>query len=565
MLPTAMEIFGFRSFGSKPMLLGSLRKLNFLIGQNNSGKSNVLRAIVLLSSIRGADPKLSPKSSDFAPEAENICVYLHFPKRLLKELFSKRTGQNDPRWAVIDDNDSFAFPFTVARDRSVAVTDSQIDHFIASINLPARDLQTLLQQNLGIGADIRTQARHLMQVLQLDNYLMSKVLFVPQIRTVHSITQYVENVDQFIDSRYSIVFSGGQMIDLLFRLQHPPYDSRTDRLKFEKIIQFLRGITQNETLSLEVPHDKSSILVSMDGKTLPLHNLGTGIEEILIMAAASLGFEDKIVCIEEPELHIHPLLQKKLMQLLGQTNNLFLITTHSSSLIDVEAGAIYNVRVDGGSTEITNPVSPSETRSALHDLGYRPSDLLQTNSIIWVEGPSDRIYLQKWISIAEPSLKQGIDYSIMFYGGRLLAHLSASEETIEEFIELLRLNRFSSIVIDSDKRTEQSQINETKQRLVREIEANKGVAWVTAGREIENEIQRDIFEAACAEINRSSAADLDNKYSDRLVRADDTTKQIDKIRLARAVASLTVSVPDSAIEPIRNLTKFIRSATLKSV
>lgn len=105
MLPTAMEISGFRSFGSKPMLLGSLRKLNFLIGQNNSGKSNVLLAIVLLSSIRGADPKLSPRSSDFAPEAENICVYLHFPKRLLKELFLKRTGQNNPLLARMVDDD----------------------------------------------------------------------------------------------------------------------------------------------------------------------------------------------------------------------------------------------------------------------------------------------------------------------------------------------------------------------------------------------------------------------------------------------------------------------------
>jgi hypothetical protein len=173
--------------------------------------------------------------------------------------------------------------------------------------------------------------------------------------------------------------------------------------------------------------------------------------------------------------------------------------------------------------------------------------------------------LQKWISIAEPSLKEGIDYSIMFYGGRLLAHLSASEETIDEFIELLSLNRFSSIVIDSDKRTEQSQINETKQRLVREIEGNKGVAWVTSGREIENEIQRNIFEAACAELNRLSAADLDDKYSDRLVRADDPTKQIDKIRLARAAAAIAESVPNSAIEPIRKLIAFIKSATLKSV
>jgi hypothetical protein len=147
----------------------------------------------------------------------------------------------------------------------------------------------------------------------------------------------------------------------------------------------------------------------------------------------------------------------------------------------------------------------------------------------------------------------------------LLAHLSASEETVGEFIELLRLNRFSSIVIDSDKRSEQSQINETKQRLVREVEANGGVAWVTTGREIENEIQKDIFEAACAQVGRSSIADLDDKYGDRLVRADDPTKQIDKIRLARAAAELTVSVPSSSIESIRGIIEFIKSATLKSV
>jgi len=283
------------------------------------------------------------------------------------------------------------------------------------------------------------------------------------------------------------------------------------------------------------------------------------------MAAASLGFEDKIVCIEEPELHIHPLLQKKLIHLLGQTNNLFLITTHSSSLIDVDAGSIYNVRSVNGLSQITNPVSPTETRSALHDLGYRPSDLLQTNSIVWVEGPSDRIYLNKWISIADPSLKEGIDYSIMFYGGRLLAHLSASDETVGEFIELLRLNRFSSIVMDSDRNSAESTINGTKQRLIEEVEAANGVAWVTVGREIENEVQKEIFESACEAIGKSSAANLDDKFSDRLIRADDRTKQIDKIRLARAVVEYTSSVPESAQEPIQRLISFIRSATLKSV
>src|SRR5215207_3599978 len=557
MLPTAIEIAGFRSF-EKPILIGSLKNLNFFVGQNNSGKSNVLRAITLLSSIRGPDPKLTPRSSDFSPEADRISVYLHFPKRFLKEFFASR-HQPAPQLESLGESDSFAFPFTVDRNGSVSASDEQAVHFYESIRIDYKVFNALVQEGLGFGGHPHSQAKHLIQNLGLDNYLHNKVLFLPQLRTVHSIKQYVDNVDQFIDPKHPIVFSGEQMIDLLFRLQHPPYDARDDKLKFLRIVQFLRDITQNETLSLEVPHDKSSILVTMDGKTLPLHNLGTGIEEILIIAAASLGFEDKIVCIEEPELHIHPLLQKKLVQLLGQTNNLFLITTHSASLIDAEAGSIYDVRMVNGSTQITNPVSPSEARSALHDLGYRPSDLLQTNSIIWVEGPSDRIYLQKWISIVEPALREGVDYSIMFYGGRLLAHLSASDETVGEFIELLKLNRFSSIVIDSDKRSEQSQINGTKRRLVDEVEASNGIAWVTTGREIENEIQKEVFEAACTRLSKCSGANLDDRYADRLARADDANKQIDKIRLAREVSMLTVSVPDTAAQQVRRLVDFIKS------
>jgi hypothetical protein len=565
MLPTAIEISGFRSFGSTLVRISSLKRLNFFIGQNNSGKSNVLRAITMMSSLRGAEPRLVPRSSDFAPSTDGICVFLHLPRLALKEAFATRGARHDNRLERIDFDKSLAFPFPLNRENKIEITDSQVDHFFNSLEINQNDFRGLVQQYFGFAADLRVQARHVLTTLQLDNYLLNKVLFVPHIRTVHSINQYVENVDQFIDSRHPIVFSGAKLIDLLFRLQHPPYDQRNDKLKFDKIIQFLRDITENQSLSLEVPHDKSSILVTMDGKTLPLHNLGTGIEEILVMAAASLGFEDKIVCIEEPELHIHPLLQKKLVQLLSQTNNLFLITTHSSSLIDVEGAGIYNVRSKNGLSEINNAVSASETRSALHDLGYRPSDLLQTNSIIWVEGPSDRIYLQKWISIADPSLREGVDYSIMFYGGRLLAHLSASEEAVGEFIELLRLNRFSSIVIDSDRRSEQSQLNATKRRLIDEIEAGGGVAWVTSGREIENEIQMDIFEAACAEIKKMSAADLKNQYEDRLVRSDDPTKQIDKISLARSVAKLTASIPDSAADQIQKLIVFIKSATLKSV
>ena len=62
-----------------------------------------------------------------------------------------------------------------------------------------------------------------------------------------------------------------------------------------------------------------------------------------------------------------------------------------------------------------------------NDLGYKASDLLQTNSIIWVEGPSDRIYINFWLNEIDDSLVEGVHYSIMFYGGRLFSHLTADD------------------------------------------------------------------------------------------------------------------------------------------
>jgi hypothetical protein len=82
-----------------------------------------------------------------------------------------------------------------------------------------------------------------------------------------------------------------------------------------------------------------------------------------------------------------------------------------------------------------------------------------------VEGPSDRIYLRAWIRLQNPELEEGTDYSIMFYGGRLLNHLSADDSEVSEFISLRKLNRHLCVVIDSDKTTANSRINSTKKRV----------------------------------------------------------------------------------------------------
>ena len=71
--------------------------------------------------------------------------------------------------------------------------------------------------------------------------------------------------------------------------------------------------------------------------------------------------------------------------------------------------------------------------------------------------------MRAWIEAADPALIEGAHYSIMFYGGTLLAHLSPRDpQEVEDFISLARLNRNVAVVMDSDRSKKGDRINRTK-------------------------------------------------------------------------------------------------------
>jgi hypothetical protein len=208
--------------------------------------------------------------------------------------------------------------------------------------------------------------------------------------------------------------------------------------------------------------------------------------------------------------------------------------------MDTPSAEVYHISIKNGESIAERATSDKQRSSICEDLGYHPSDLLQSNCIIWVEGPSDRIYINHWVNALAPQLVEGIHYSVMFYGGRLASHLSGEdiEKNLGEFISLRRLNRRGVIVIDSDKAKKGAHINTTKQRLQSEFDSGPGHAWISAGREIENYLNKDHITFAISQIHPSSkSTSAFGQYDKPLAISNtkDKDTQASKVEIARYI------------------------------
>lgn len=541
-----LAIGGYRSFGKDIQYFENFEKVNLFIGRNNSGKSNILRFISEILS-----PISQQKRISFVP-----LVY-HFPDRpqpivgcgeknedlkvrLLSEISKRgyidRSVQDTIEGAInkILNQKSLVSNSNIFWSLKSVLDGKQITESLdrAISELIYNDIYYLWKglTNKSNGDRKHHWEPQVIEILQSVHPTIKNIVTIPAIRQIGE------------KGSTSDSFEGVGIIERLARLQNPDVHSQIDKQRFVEITHFVRNVIDSPEATIEIPHERDTILVHMDGKTLPIESLGTGIHEVIILASAATVLNDYVICVEEPEIHLNPILQKKLLKyLIEHTSNQYFISTHSAAFMDVKGVEIYHVRLEDSASVVERVTSDDDRSSICEDLGYHPSDLLQANCVIWVEGPSDRIYLNYWIQRMNPDFVEGIHYSIMFYGGRLASHLTNDDlsEIVEDLISLRRLNRRGVIVIDSDRSGKGARINNTKQRLRKEFDSGPGHAWITDGREIENYIHQDQLREAIDSVSKNSTilSGFD-KYDNCLKIKSKTGKesQVSKIDVARYVS-----------------------------
>lgn len=249
------------------------------------------------------------------------------------------------------------------------------------------------------------------------------------------------------------------------------------------------------------------------------------------------GNYKNVFALEELENNLHPSLERKLLKHIWLYSDryhdaIIFLTTHSNVALDLFGkdyrSQIVRVCNDGHNSIVETVISDNDKQILLDDLGVKASDLLQANCLIWVEGPSDRIYIKKWLDLfSNYKLEEGLQYQFICYGGALLSSYTATTHN-RNLIDLLKVNRHSYVVMDSDKNSDDTKLKDRVKRISKELSNSH---WITAGKEIENYLPTEaLTEYFGKTINIKKNASFSNLY-----KKVKNVKTFDKVSFASEI------------------------------
>lgn len=468
----------YKSFTDEFNSIENLKDINVFIGRNNSGKSSCIDIIQFLIEGYGSD-------------------FLNIPEIKIEKILCREDCKNS-----FNTN-------TEALDNLMRLYMNKIIEFRVSLTAKHSEFDYIRNQEHLANIDSHT----------IENNLNIKL------RRLNFIRLNAErNIEPEHEEKNVVLSENGRgAINVIHHILN--FEKYNEKLINEKLLKSLNEIifpdSKYDGITVQrISSEKWEVYLYENDNRFGLSQMGSGLKTIILVLLKLLvipyvtmigtkeeaDYSEYIFAFEELENNLHPALQRRLFEFLNrfsiENNTTILLTTHSHVAInmfaDKENAQLYHVKKENGKSSV-NIVEDYITKyEILNDLDVRASDLLQSNGIIWVEGPSDRIYIKHWLEMwGNNDIVEGVDYQFLYYGGRILSHFTADYDSEDEkLIKILTTNRNSAIVIDSDIHGNKNEINSTKKRIKSEYEKSKMFCWITEGKEMENYIPYSAINSA---------------------------------------------------------------------
>lgn len=479
--------------------------MTVLVGKNNEGKSNILRALSLAMDIMKlyAD---DPRTLNFSPRfyRGRYNWERDYPISLQGKIpngFSSVQFVFELTPQEISDIKNL----TGIRLTSNIPVKVSINNTNAKIDIPKR------------GTAAFTDANNKQTII---NYVCQRIdfNFIPAVRTegdaLNVISSLIEQELATLEDNPDYV----NAIERINSLQQGVLDRIGSRIK-KPIQEFLPTVTD---IQIHIEKEKRRIamrrnieVIVNDGTPTQIQQKGDGIKSLTALAMLNINNRTdrmSVVAIEEPESHLHPESARQLYETIStlSQNHQVVLTTHSPLFIN-RMNLNENIIVDNGKA------TPVKKIKEIRDvLGTRVSDnLMNAENILLVEGEDDKIAIEKLLPQMSETVKEAIQ------NGTLVVDYLAGASNLSYKLTLYQnLQCKCHVLLDNDSAGKQAGEKAEKQGLLSIKNVTYTICIGSPEAEIEDCYAKDAYSSV---IRDEYGVTLDvkqfrgnNKWSDRV-------------------------------------------------
>jgi len=424
-----------------PDSINNLAKVNLIVGQNNSGKSTLLRTL------------FSDNELNFIPYDLKINDINNITNEFYTCIKDFLTKNNITSFGNIHTKIKEYKPIEYISNNFIS--KSHIQDKLTQIKLRNQSINTnslisIEEVNNYIEYYTNKTLEKLDLVISNEYNYQFDSIYIPTLRGLRPIPKNTNDSDYFkertIDDYFKLldikdqksIYTGLSFYSELHNLRVTSSETIKQVESFQKFLS--ENFFDNKPILLIPKKGTDVVHININNEgDFPIYRLGEGIQMIIILTYPLFFNNQKRlnVYIEEPELFLHPGMQRILLD--SFTNNKlfphhqFFISTHSNHFLDMTADydniSIYTLEKNNISMKfMINNIETADS-DVLNLLGVKNSSVFLSNCTIWVEGITDRIYLRKYLEIyynyiGQRNIKEDFHYSFVEYSGNNITHWS---------------------------------------------------------------------------------------------------------------------------------------------